>query len=103
MCKYTAAEATNFFRSYGTECDVNEVKEWITNTPNLDRGDQVDEWDLYAFNNWIQCKGTAYEPGIDDKTKIERLLEEISELKKENEALKEEVYKLATDPEYLPF
>lgn len=49
------------------------------------------------------CKGTSYEPGIDDQTNIARRLEEITELKKENEALKREIYKLATEPGYLPF
>jgi hypothetical protein len=103
MSTYTAAEATKFFRSYGAECNENEVKEWMKNTPTISRGGQVDQWDLYAFNDWIMCKGTSYEPGIDDQTNIARRLEEITELKKENEALKREIYKLATEPGYLPF
>lgn len=55
---------------------------------------QVDEGDLYAFNDWLTSQGTAYEPGIDDETKIIRLLEEIKDLKEENAKLKDKIYKL---------
>jgi hypothetical protein len=102
MSTYTAAEATKFFRSYCVKCDENEIKEWMENTPTINRGNQVDECDLYAFNDWLRCKGTSYEPGIDDQTRIARMIEEIAELRKENEALRTEMYKLATDPEYMP-
>lgn len=103
MGTYNAAEATKFFRSYGAKCDENEVKEWMKGTPTLSRGYQVEEWDLYAFNDWMKCKGTSYEPGIDEETKIARMLEEITELKKQNRSFKKEIYKLAKEPAILPF
>jgi len=49
------------------------------------------------------CKGTSNDPGIDDQTKVTRLLEEISALRKENKSLREDIFKLATDPDYTPF
>ena len=46
----------------------------------------IDEDDLYRFKDWYRWKGTAYETGIDDQTRIARLLEEITKLNKEIEA-----------------
>ncbi|MGG1815094.1 hypothetical protein ABDI16_24120, partial [Cytobacillus firmus] len=46
--------------------------------------------DLYYFNEWCRWKGTPYEEGIDDQTKIARLLEEINDLQSEVSALKKE-------------
>ena len=103
MSTYNATEAAKFFRSYGADCDENEVKEWMRSTPALSRGYQVEEWDLYAFNDWMICKGTSYEPGIDDETKVARMLGEITELKKQNRALKKDLNKLPTEPGILPF
>lgn len=103
MSSYTATEANRFFRFNGTKCDNNEVEKWMKDTPTIHRGKQVDEWDMYAFNDWLRCKGTSYGLGIDDQTKISRMIEEIKELKKENEALKKEIYKLETGHENLPF
>jgi regulator of replication initiation timing len=37
--------------------------------------------ELIGFMDSLQYIGTAYEEGIDDKTKIDRLMEEISGLK----------------------
>jgi len=51
---------------------------------------QVIEDDLYRNNDWCRVKGTHYEEGIDDKTKIARLLEEVASLKKQVEQLKSE-------------
>ncbi|MBM4764791.1 hypothetical protein [Bacillus sp. B15-48] len=102
MSTYNAEEAAKFFRSYGAKCDENEIKEWMKSTPTLSRGYQVDEWDLYAFNDWMKCKGTSNEPGIDNETKVARMIGEIKELKEQNRALKKEVYKLKTEPGILP-
>lgn len=103
MRRYTAKEATQFFRSCGTDCDEATVEKWIVDTPAIGRNNRVDECDLTAFNDWLMCIGTSKEPGIDDQTKITRLLEEVSVLRKENESLREEIFKLATDPDYRPF
>lgn len=103
MRTFTAAEATKFFRSYGAKCDEDLVEEWMRYTIMGRRSDQICEDDLYAFNNWLICKGTAYEPGIDDKTKIARLLKEIKDLKNENEVLKEKIHVLESELRIMPF
>lgn len=103
MRSYTAKEAARFFRSCGTECEESTVEKWIVDTPTIGRDNPVDECDLIAFNDWLRSKGTSYEPGIDDQTKITRLLEENSTLRKEIESLREEIFKLATNPDYKPF
>ncbi|WP_251345546.1 hypothetical protein [Heyndrickxia oleronia] len=56
----------------------------------------------YVCSNWWRCKGTAYEPGIDDQTKA-RLMDEIKKLKNENDNLKEIKYKLEEQLGILPF
>ena len=87
------SEAIKFFRSYGIKCEDEDkfVNEWLnSNQTRKDLREPFCEDDLYDFNDWCRWKGTAYEKGIDDQTKIERLLEEISELKSEINALREE-------------
>jgi hypothetical protein len=87
-------EAIRFFKSYGFGVDEESVKEWVkennmkANTTCESR--PIIERDLYRYNDWCAVKGTAYEEGIDDKTKIARLLEEVTLLKKEVEDLKDE-------------
>jgi hypothetical protein len=87
-------EAIHFIKSYGFRVDEESVKEWIKeNNKKANRTCEsrpINENDLYSYNNWCVVKGTAYEEGIDDKTKIARLLEEVSLLKKEIEDLKGE-------------
>lgn len=99
---YTAEEATKFFRSYQVKCEEHEVEEWIKKTPTMERNKELDEWDMYAFSNWMECLGTAWEPGIDDPTKIERLMERIKELNEENNALKGEIFILESRLEKIP-
>jgi hypothetical protein len=45
-----------------------------------DKRDEVDEWDMYNFSDWYRLYGSAYEEGIDDQTKIVRLLKEVYQL-----------------------
>jgi len=87
-------EAIRFFKSYGFRVDEKSVREWVTEinkkaNPTHTRRQIVEE-DLYRYYDWLCVKGTAYEEGIDDKTKINRLLDEVSYLRKENERLKDE-------------
>ena len=94
MSILNAEEAICFFKSYGLKVDAKSVKEWVEEdnkrANSTCESHQIVETDLYRFNDWCLVKGTAYEEGIDDKTKIARLLEEISLLKKEVESLKDE-------------
>ena len=89
-----AEEAIRFFKSYGFRVDEESVKEWVKeNNKKANKACEsrpIDEDDLYSYIDWCVVKGTAYEEGIDDKTKIARLLEEVSLLKKEVKALKDE-------------
>ncbi|MBM7569946.1 hypothetical protein [Aquibacillus albus] len=103
MTNLVLQKTIKFFRSYGVKCDETLVEEWLNASPIREIHYQVNESDLYAFNDWCRWKGTAYEEGIDDTTKISRLLEEISELKRENSELKEEKDRLADGPANIPF
>jgi hypothetical protein len=88
MSAFTAKEATTFFLSYGLKCDEKLVKEWLNDMVTKNKRNQVSEDDLYRFNEWCRWKGTACEEGIDDQTKIARLVEEINALKCEIASLK---------------
>ncbi len=98
MSLINAEEAIRFFYSYGLRVDQNSVKEWVKET-NKKAHKTVEirtvvEDDLLRYNDWCLIKGTAYEQGIDDTTKIARLLEENDLLKKEVEKLKNENQRL---------
>src|SRR5690625_1511421 len=90
MSSFTAREATTFFRSHEVKCDEKLVQEWMKDRHTKHKTREVTEGDLYHFTDWLRWKGTAYEAGIDDKTKIKRLLMEIQRLKEENEKLRNE-------------
>jgi hypothetical protein len=94
MSLLNTEEAIRFFNSYGFRVDEGSVKEWVEENNkranSMGETRQIVEDDLYRYNDWCYVKGTAYEEGIDDKTKIKRLLEDVSLLKKEVESLKEQ-------------
>lgn len=102
----TVKEATLFFRSYEVKCDEKLVGEWMDKCPVgrdlKDSKDEIDEWDMYNFSSWCNVYGTAYEDGIDDQTKIDRLLKENDELKKEIKTLKAEITALEDSLGILP-
>lgn len=103
----TVKEATRFFRSHEVKCDEKLVGEWMDKCPvgrDL-RGlrDDIDEWDMYNFSDWFRLNGTAYEDGIDEQTKIARLLEEVAQLREKNEKLQEENFKLVSKLDFFPF
>lgn len=98
------SKAKKFFRSYGVKCDEKLVEEWLThNSSSKALSHNFYEEDLYDFNEWCRWKDTAYEEGIDDKTKIARLLEEINELKCEIVVLKKEKEDLEIQLGVIPF
>ncbi|MGM0838328.1 MAG: hypothetical protein ACQEV7_19520 [Bacillota bacterium] len=85
MSVYNAEEAIQFFLTYGFRVDEELVNEWVTeknrNVSLTGENRQIVEADLYSYNEWCLVKGTAFEEGIDDETRITRLLEEVSELR----------------------
>lgn len=103
----TVKKATLFFRSYELKCDEKLVGEWMDDNPVgrelKDLRSELDEWDMYAFSDWCSVRGTAYEDGIDDQTKIARLLEEVANLKKKNDELQKENSELISKLDILPF
>ena len=103
----TAKEATHFFRSHEVKCDEQLVGEWMDKCPVGKQlralKNEIDEWDMYNFSDWLRVYGTAYEEGIDDKTKIARLLEEVADLRKENTELQQENFELKSKLDILPF
>lgn len=58
---------------------------------------------VYNFSDWCRVYGTAYEDGIEDQTKIDRLIKEVFTLKKEIETLKAEKAVLEDSLGILPF
>ncbi|MFZ3591887.1 hypothetical protein ACOI1C_22440 [Bacillus sp. DJP31] len=95
-------EAMSFFRSYGLKVEESLIKEWVLTNDNA-KNHQMKEEDIYLFNEWCRWKGTAYEEGIDDQIKIERLLEEIRILKIDKESLKKENDRLEEHLGIYPF
>lgn len=103
MPPFTAKEATAFFRTY-MKCDEKLVQEWLEDKHTIHIGSPiVTEDNLYQFNDWCRLKGTAYEEGIDDQTKIARLLKEIDGLKREITTLEKEKVKLEEQLGIMPF
>lgn len=103
MSAFTAKEAMEYFYSYGLRWDEKSVQEWMNDPTTKITSNQVCEDDLYRFNDWCRWKGTAYEEGIDDQTKITRLINEINELNSEIAVLETEKRDLKWHLEDLPF
>jgi hypothetical protein len=103
----TVKEATLFFRSHEVKCDEQLVGEWMDKSPVgralRDSKDEIDEWDMYNFSDWCRVYGTAYENGIDDQTKITRLLEEVAYIKQKNEELQKGNFEIISKLDILPF
>lgn len=105
-----AEEAICFFHTYGFRVDEEQVKEWAAQNNKKanvagvsDQNGPIAEEDLHQFNEYWIWKGTAYEEGIDDKTKIERLLDEVAELRQKISKLETENDKLKLDLGIMPF
>ncbi|MBY0097312.1 helix-turn-helix domain-containing protein [Mesobacillus maritimus] len=103
----TVQEAAQLMHSYGIKCDINKVKEWLSegklNSKEYKGTYTISEEDVYNFLEAYRWEGTAYEQGIDDITKISRLLEEIADLRQEVCELKKENGKLVDQLGILPF
>jgi predicted RNase H-like nuclease (RuvC/YqgF family) len=103
MKRLTLEETTSILHSNGIKCNVNEVNKWIIRG-KIKAGEQgITKEQVEDFLHRYQWEGTAYEPGIDDQTRIARLLEEVQDLRLENKRLKHENEQLKSDSEALPF
>jgi hypothetical protein len=103
MKRLTLEETTSILHSNGIKCNVNQVNKWI-NTGKIKAGEQgITKEQVEDFLHRYQWEGTAYEPGIDDQTRIARLLEEVKDLRLENKRLKLENEQLKFDSEVIPF
>jgi hypothetical protein len=87
MSSLPVEEVSQFFRSYGLKYETDIIYEWLTKDPFSPKTNQICESDLLRFNEWFSCEGTAYEYGISDETRINRLYEEINRLRSEIEEL----------------
>ncbi|MBS4219544.1 hypothetical protein KHA96_15575 [Bacillus sp. FJAT-49711] len=103
MSRYTVEEITKFFHSHEVKCQSSDVQKWINKTGGPSNDEELTDWDMFDFSEWWSYQGTAYEDGIDDKTKIARLLEEIEDLKREKYKLMDEINTLEQRLDILPF
>ncbi|MFY3791284.1 hypothetical protein ACOQFO_06245 [Ureibacillus sp. MALMAid1270] len=78
-------EATLLMHSYGMKCDVQLVMQWLKEgrLSGIEVGGRytIEEKAVYNFLEDYRWEGTAYEQGIDDQTKISRLLEEVEDFR----------------------
>jgi len=97
------SEATLLMHSYGMKCDKHQVEQLVKEGKlkgiEIDSRYLVKEDEVYNFLEDYRWSGTAYERGIDEKTKIARLLgdiddfrQRIKELEDENWALREKLF-----------
>lgn len=107
MNTFNLKEVTMLLHSYGFKCDTEMVSRWISEGNIKDTGNggayEVLEEEVYGFINAYRWEGTAFEEGIDDQTKIERLLEEMEDLKKQIAKLQEEKAELEDQLGIMPF
>ena len=97
----TIREVTSILQSCGIECHFHEVKKWVIEgkikAKHENRVYKIDQNDVYEFLELL-WKGTSYEIGINDQTKINRLIQEnndnkkrIVQLEKENKKLRQKL------------
>ncbi len=103
----TISEAIKLLHNHEIECDEKDVLQWITEgkiiaTENGKDYD-IDELAVLDFLIDLSLIGTAYEKGIDDQTKIERLLAEVKELHQEVDQLRREKMELEYELGIIPF
>jgi len=107
MNTFNLKETTALLHTYGFKCDMKMVSHWISegNIKSIENGEayEVLEEEVYRFIEVYRWEGTASEEGIDDQTKIERLLEEIVDLKGQIIKLQKEKAKLEDQLEIMPF
>jgi len=104
MTMLTLREALGLFLEHHIYVDdvlINEIviEDWLRSgelkgVQQPDGRWEISKDEIERYIYALQWEGTAYEEGIDDKTRIERLREQIYELTKQIEELKRENYEL---------
>ena len=78
-------ETARLMHSYGMKCDKETIKRWVKEgtLKGIINGYlyeiHIDDVEIFLYD--YQWNGTAFERGIDDSTKIQRLLDEVYALK----------------------
>lgn len=103
----TIQEAVEVLLEHRWDYDVQDVEMWIKQgkikATKTKEGITIDINDIWNFFDELRLIGTAYEKGIDDTTKIERLEKEISDLKARIKALSDEKIMLELQLGISPF
>ncbi|MED4352012.1 hypothetical protein P9265_06645 [Schinkia azotoformans] len=93
MLNLTIKEATSLLNAYGLECHWHQVKKWAVEGKikaiHEDRVYRIEEKEVHKFieASWV---GNGYEVGIDNETKISKLLDQIDDLVQRVEQLEYE-------------
>lgn len=103
----TIQKAVEVLLEHRWDYGVQEVEMWIkqgkVKATKTKEGIIIDINDIWNFLDDLRLIGTAYEKGIGDKTKIERLEKEISDLKARIDALSDEKIMLEFELGISPF
>lgn len=93
----TVREAVELLCNHRITSSEQMVRRWLRQgkikgviSQNRKVGWRICKWELLDFMESLRWAGTAYEEGIDDATKIKRLLKEIDELKLQIQELEKE-------------
>jgi len=79
-------ETAGLMHSYGIKCDNETIKQWVKDgtLKGIINGSlyeiHIENVEEFLYDR--QWNGTAFERGIDDSTKIQRLLDEVYALKR---------------------
>jgi hypothetical protein len=107
MKKLTVRETTDLFHSHGLKCDPKIIENWLVEgklmATESGKGYIINEKDAYEFLYDYRWEGTAYERGIDNQTKIERLEKVIKALIEEKQELHEKILDLEIKLGISPF
>ncbi|OIJ08407.1 hypothetical protein BKP35_17690 [Anaerobacillus arseniciselenatis] len=100
-------EATNQLNFNGYWCDEKKVRQLIKSGEikaiKIKGRYSIHPYEIEKFLHNLQYSGTAFEMGIDDKVKIERLLKEVERLKNEVSKLEYENVNLKISLGIMPF
>lgn len=100
-------ELRDIILDLGLSCDQDIVECWLKDgsIKNIEDGDvyKVNEQDIEDFVYDCMWNGSPFEKGIDNETKINRLVEEIANLKDQVSKLQDEKQELELQLGRMPF